>query len=85
MEEEASKPRACRPWSGFIGSIMKIPGPPEGLEWNGAAAGESRKVLVKVRVRAGLPLVAFPAGKTNASMIGVLRGLIFLMRSGGRW
>lgn len=63
---------------------MKIPGPPQGFEWKGAASGESRNSLTNLRVEPGFELKSAPAGKTIASTIGSLRGLSLLIRSWGR-
>lgn len=60
---------------------MKIPGPPEGLAWKGAAEGESRKILINRRVLAGEDL---GRRRTRASIIGFGRGVSLLMRSAGR-
>lgn len=80
----ASKPNEEKPWRGCLGSKMKTPGAPEGLDWKGDASGESRKVLMNLRVRVGSESKIWLDGKIIISMIGFEREVRLRIRSLGR-
>lgn len=80
----ASKPKEEKPCSGCLGSKAKTPGAPEGLDRNGDPSGESRKVVINLRVRAGSESKIWPDGKTIISMIGSGREVRLRIRSLGR-
>lgn len=80
----ASKPKEEKPWRGCLGSKVKTPGAPEGLDWNEDASEESRKVAINLRVRAGSESKIWPDGKIIISMIGSGREVKLRIRSLGR-
>lgn len=80
----ASKPNEENPWRGCLGSKVKTPGAPEGLDWNEDASGEPRKVVMNLRVRVGSESKIWPDGKIIISMIGSGREVRLRIRSLGR-
>lgn len=80
----ASKPNEERPCRGCLGSKVKTPGAPEGLDWKDEASGESRKVVMNLRVRVGSESKIWPDGKISISTIGSRREVRLRIRSLGR-
>lgn len=80
----ASKPKEEKPCRGCFGSKVKTPGAPEGLNWKGEASGESRKVVMNLRVRIGSESKIWPDWKIIISTIGSGREVRLRIRSLGR-